>query len=144
MNKKKININKALLPLMKKHCSKILAEDILGVQPMTGPIGQVFKMKAIWRIYYGEYITRRAWGLKTYNGKRYFLKKVTGIVFSHLPDDIEEENTYKTRRTLLEGIDRPYTASSSVLVYFTDTDLMNLKLSGWFDVMEEEGIDFIF
>lgn len=37
---------KVFLPIIRKTMPKQIAQHIIGVQPMTGPTGQVFKMKA--------------------------------------------------------------------------------------------------
>ena len=38
-------LNKVLLPLIRNVMPSFMAQQIIGVQPMTGPVGQIFKLR---------------------------------------------------------------------------------------------------
>lgn len=40
------NINRVILPIIKKVMPNIIAQSILGVQPMTGPAGSIFTLNS--------------------------------------------------------------------------------------------------
>ena len=40
------NISQILIPLIRRVMPSIIANDIIGVSPMTGPVGQIFSMRA--------------------------------------------------------------------------------------------------
>lgn len=46
------NFRKILIPMIRRIIPEVLAKDIVGVQPMTGPVGEIFALK--WR-----YVPRR-------------------------------------------------------------------------------------
>ena len=41
-----ISIDRALIPLLRRVMPSIIANDIIGVSPMTGPVGQIFAMRS--------------------------------------------------------------------------------------------------
>ncbi len=40
-----IRTNKVILPYIRRVMPAIMAKDIIGVQPMTGPIGKIFTLR---------------------------------------------------------------------------------------------------
>lgn len=38
-------LNKVILPIIRRVMPTIIANDIIGVQPMTGPVGEIFSLK---------------------------------------------------------------------------------------------------
>lgn len=42
-----VSFNKVLIPMIRRTFPEIIAKDIVGVQPMSGPIGLAFHMKYI-------------------------------------------------------------------------------------------------
>ena len=51
------NLSKVILPIVRRVMPSIIATDIIGVQPMTGPTGQIFTL-------------RNRYGKGKYRGKR--------------------------------------------------------------------------
>jgi len=46
MSDKLKKINKVILPVIRKFTAESIAEDIIGVQPMSGPVGQLHTLRA--------------------------------------------------------------------------------------------------
>lgn len=40
--------NPVILPIIRRVMPSIIANDILGVQPMSGPVGNIFSMRGTW------------------------------------------------------------------------------------------------
>lgn len=42
-----VSFNKTMIPMIRRTFPELIAKDIVGVQPMSGPIGLAFHMKYI-------------------------------------------------------------------------------------------------
>jgi hypothetical protein len=66
-------LDPVILPIIRRVWPQLLAQQIIGVQPMTGPIGQIFTAKAnfqggrvvLSKVHFGHF-------LRVYNRRKYY------------------------------------------------------------------------
>ena len=108
-------LNKVIIPMIRKIYPRMMAQQILGVQPMTAPMGNIFKLKTKY--------AAESWRKKIiWMPKRsIYGKTVFGLV--------NERGVWKECKAT--GTDDNYTTwTERVLEYATNKELFKAKLEG--------------